>query len=173
VVNITTRGFKNREEITQKVENELLRVKKMLPANADYDITISFRHDEFICDVTVKNIGTFIRGEARAEEVPAAIDFAIDDLKRKLRKYKTKIQRKYDFKNYDETFEDIEDIEESDVEFYIKKTKIISPLTMNDDEAILQMEMLGHPFFIYLDTDGKTSVVYKRKENSYGKIICK
>ena len=59
MLNITARGFKLREEIKEKVNSELKRVTKMLPQNAEFDITITFKHEQFKCDITVKHIATF------------------------------------------------------------------------------------------------------------------
>lgn len=174
MVTITTRGFKCRDEIKNKVNTELQRIIKMMPENTEYQVTITLKHEEFTCDVTVKHIGTFIRGEAKSEDVLSAIDFAVDDLKRKLRKFKTKIQERYDLTAYNEALAEMDDDDDENNEFNISRIKKITPIMMNDEEAILQMEMLGHTFFVYTDENGNTSIIYKRKETdtSYGKIIC-
>ena len=174
MLNITARGFKLREEIKEKVNSELKRVTKMLPRNAEFDVTITFKHEQFKCDITVRHIGTFVRGEAIADEVLPAVDFAVDDLKRKLRKLKTKLHDRYDFANYNAMVENFdEDVEEAEGKFDLARTKVVELRSMTDEEAGLQMEMLGHTFFAYLDEDGCTSIIYKRNENdtSYGKLI--
>ena len=174
MLNITARGFKLREEIKDKIQGELRRVTKMLPENAEYYVTLTLERDEFKCDITIRNVGAFVRGEAIADEIMPAVDFAVDDLKRKLRKLKTKLQDRHDataysdiVANYEETCDD-----ETDT-FSIVREKNVSLSVMTDDEAILQMEMLGHSFFVYRDENGNTAVLYKRNNNcSYGKLIC-
>lgn len=174
MLNITARGFKLREEIKDKVSAELKRVTKMLPTSAEFDVTITFKHDEFKCDITVRHIGTFVRGEAVAEEVMPAVDFAVDDLKRKLRKLKTKLHDRYDFADYSAMVENFdEDCDDEEGSFDLARTKTVELRSMTDEEAGLQMEMLGHTFFAYMDADGYTAIIYKRNEHdtSYGKLI--
>lgn len=176
MLNITARGFKLRDGIKEKVKHELVRVEKMLPDNAEYNVTITLKHNEFKCDITVKNIGTFVRGEAKSEEVLPAVDFAVDDLKRKLRKLKTKLNGKHGYSKYEAILCNYSENTDDDAEeFKLDRVKPMVLKTMTDEEASLQMELLGHDFFVYKDSDGYTSILYGRKERngSYGKIICK
>lgn len=69
----------------------------------------------------------------------------------------------------DITMHDFDQFDSSSVD--IKRRKTISPNMMSDDEAIVQMEMLGHSFFVYLGLDGETKIIYKR-EKGYGLLIC-
>ena len=69
----------------------------------------------------------------------------------------------------DVTMDDFDQFDSSSVD--IKRRKSISPNMMTDDEAIVQMEMLGHSFFVYLGLDGETKIIYKR-EKGYGLLIC-
>ena len=174
MVNITARGFKLREEIKTKVDAELKRITKMLPSNAEFDVTITHKNDVFKCDITVRHIGAFVRGEAVAKEVLPSVDLAVDNLKRQLRKLKTKLKDKREFANYDAFVDNVEEDEDfEEVSSTIDRVKNVELHSMKDDEAVLQMEMLGHSFFVYLDENGQTSLVYKRNEgeNSYGKLI--
>ena len=105
---------------------------------------------------------------------------AVADLKRKLRKLKTFLVDKKRKGGIDEiaksgaplddiTMDDFDQFDSSSVD--IKRRKSISPNMMTDDEAIVQMEMLGHSFFVYLGLDGETKIIYKR-EKGYGLLIC-
>ena len=89
MINITARGFDLKQGTKDGIEKELKRIEKMLPDNASFDVTLSRAHDEYKCDITVKHVGSFIRGEAVAERIEPVVDMAVDDLKRKLRKLKT------------------------------------------------------------------------------------
>ena len=175
MLNITTRGFKLRNGIEDKVHEELQRVAKMLPESAGYDVTIVYGNNVFKCDITIKHIGTFVRGEAISDDVLSAVDFAVDDLKRKLRKLKTKMKNKQSHSKYASIVADFDDVIDDDDEFALAREKYVDLCTMNDEEAALQMDMLGHNFFVYLDENGCTSVIYKRNGNgtSYGKLICR
>ncbi len=181
MINITARGFDLKQGAKDGIEKELHRIEKMLPENATFDVTLKKEKEGYSCDITVKHFGSFIRGESFERKIEPAIDAAVDDLKRKLRKLKTyfvdkkrkggideiamaidELSDEVSMDNFDEAYFDSVDI---------TRKKTITPNMMTDDEAIVQMEMLGHNFFIFLGIDGETKVVYKRKKG-YGLIIC-
>lgn len=181
MINITARGFELKQGTKDGIEKELKRIEKMLPDSASFDVTLSKNKDGYKCDITVLNVGSFIRGEAEADRIEPVIDMAVDDLKRKIRKLKTylvdkkrkgaidEIANAMEPLNDDITMDDFEQFDADSVE--IKRKKTISPQMMTDDEAIVQMEMLGHSFFVYLGVDGETKVIYKRNKG-YGLLIC-
>ena len=181
MINITARGFELKQGTKDGIEKELKRIEKMLPDSASFDVTLSKNKDGYKCDITVLNVGSFIRGEAEADRIEPVIDMAVDDLKRKIRKLKTYLVDKKRKGAIDEianamepidgdiTMDDFEQFDADSVE--IKRKKTISPQMMTDDEAIVQMEMLGHSFFVYLGVDGETKVIYKRNKG-YGLLIC-
>lgn len=179
MINITARGFDLKQGTKDGIDKELKRIEKMLPS-ASFDVTLTKKKDGYKCDITVLNVGSFIRGEAMADRIEPVIDLAVDDLKRKIRKLKTYLVDKKRKGGIDEIAAAIETEEEITMESYeqfdsvatdIRRTKNISPQMMTDDEAIVQMEMLGHSFFVYLGIDGETKIVYKRKKG-YGLLIC-
>jgi putative sigma-54 modulation protein len=179
MINITARGFELKQGPKIGIEKELKRVEKMLPDNANFDVTLSKTISGYKCDITVKHTGSFIRGEAVADRIEPSIDYAVDDLKRKLRKLKTSLvdkQRKSGIDTLATAMDDLglvidlgQDMDYPSVD--IKRTKHVNLQMMTDDEAIVQMEMLGHSFFVYMGEDGLTHVIYSRK-NSYGMLIC-
>lgn len=181
MINITARGFELKQGAKDGIDKELKRIEKMLPEAASFDVTLSKRKDGYKCDITVINVGSFIRGEAKADRIEPVVDMAVDDLKRKIRKLKTYLVDKKRKGGIDEianafvplsdeiSMEDFEQFDASSIE--IKRKKTIAPQMMTDDEAIVQMEMLGHSFFIYLGIDGETKIVYQRGKG-YGLLIC-
>ena len=181
MINITARGFELKQGAKDGIEKELHRIEKMLPENATFDVTLKKEKDGYECDITVKHFGSFIRGEGKAEKIEPVIDEAVDDLKRKIRKLKTYFVDKKRKGGIDELAEAMEDFSEELTmdnfdEFYsesvdINRRKSITLNMMSDDEAVVQMEMLGHSFFVYLGVDGDTKVIYKRK-SGYGLLIC-
>ena len=181
MINITARGFELKQGAKDGIEKELHRIEKMLPKNATFDVTLKKEKDGYECDITVKHFGSFIRGEGKAEKIEPVIDEAVDDLKRKIRKLKTYFVDKKRKGGIDELAEAMDDFSEEVSmdnfdEFYsesvdINRRKSITLNMMTDDEAVVQMEMLGHSFFVYLGVDGETKVIYKRK-SGYGLLIC-
>ena len=89
MINITARGFELKQGTKDGIDKELKRIEKMLPESASFDVTLAKKKDGYKCDITVLNVGSFIRGEARADRIEPVIDMAVDDLKRKIRKLKT------------------------------------------------------------------------------------
>lgn len=181
MIKITTRGFELKQGTKDGIDKELKRIEKMLPDDAAFEVTLSKKKDGYKCDITVLNVGSFIRGEATADRIEPVIDMTVDDLKRKIRKLKTYLSDKKRKGGIDEiaaAFDDIDDAVTMDnferfdtASTDIKRKKEISPQMMSDDEAIVQMEMLGHSFFVYLGVDGETKVIYRRSRG-YGLLIC-
>lgn len=173
---ITARGFSLKEGTKLGVEKELKRVEKMLPKTSSFDVTLTKNVSGFKCDITVKDAGSFIRGEAVSEGIESAIDFAVDDLKRKIRKLKTYLINKKRKSGIDNIAKSLEEFEKQttkkeDVLEEIRRKKSVLLQVMNDEEAVVQMEMLGHSFFVYLGEEGEVKVIYKRKKD-YGLLIC-
>lgn len=120
-------------------------------------------------EVTIPTKIGQLRAEVEHEDLYAAIDLAIDKLEDQIRRQKTRLSRKHKDK-LAEAFveEDIDKLSEKDIPV---KTKTIVAEEMDLEEAILKMEMLGHSFFIYTDSETETvSVVYRRNKGGYGLI---
>lgn len=120
-------------------------------------------------EVTIPLKNLILRAEESSDDFYAAVDVVIDKLERQIRKNKTKLSsRKKETKEF--IYETIEDYEE-EAEQKIVKRKKISVKPMDEEEAILQMELLGHEFYLYKDVEtDKPVVVYKRKDGNYGII---
>ena len=74
MINISARGFELKQGTKDGIESELKRIEKMLPENARFDVTLTKERDDYECDITVRHIGSFIRGEARAERIEPVVD---------------------------------------------------------------------------------------------------
>ncbi|MGM9923417.1 MAG: ribosome hibernation-promoting factor, HPF/YfiA family [Bacillus sp. (in: firmicutes)] len=128
-------------------------------------------------EVTIPMPNLVLRAEERKEDMYAAIDTITDKLERQIRKHKTKVNRKFRSDGTNDMFafegdtalEDVVEYEESDLEVVRNKRFDLKP--MDSEEAILQMNMLGHNFFVYTNAETEaTNVVYKRKDGRYGLI---
>ncbi|KRN89797.1 ribosome hibernation-promoting factor, HPF/YfiA family [Ligilactobacillus ceti] len=125
-------------------------------------------------EVTIPLPYLVLRAEETSPDMYASIDLVTDKLERQIRKYKTKVNRKSREKGYkDLGFMEMpnEPVAEPEQSFDIVRTKRVSIKPMDSEEAILQMDMLGHNFFIFQDseTDG-INIVYRRKDGRYGLI---
>ena len=123
-------------------------------------------------EVTIVSMGTIYRSEKQAETVLIALDMAIDALERQIRKNKTKLEKRLREGAFDKAaalFVEEPELEETgEIKF---KTKTFAIKPMSAEEAVLQMELLGHSFFVFEDdATGKVNVVYVRKDGDYGLI---
>ena len=175
-MNINIRGDKI--EVTDSIKNyvkeKLVRLDKyfMEPNKIDAHVLIRVRNSEEIIEVTIPTSKYTLRAEEKNGDLYAAIDLVVDVLERQIRKNKTKLNR---HKNEEPTsFAVLEDIEEIEEESSIVKRKTIETKPMDEEEAILQMELLGHDFFVFKNIDEECiSVLYKRKDGNYGIINSK
>lgn len=144
------------------IEEKLGKLKKYLKDGDSVraNVVVKVRNKNQIVEITIPLKTIILRSEESQDDFYKAVDKTIDKLERQLRKNKTRLS-KHNKSNKEFT---IIDEEES-----IVKRKTIEVKPMNEEEAILQMELLGHQFYMYLDSDKeKYCVVYKRKEGGYG-----
>lgn len=128
-------------------------------------------------EVTIPLSYLTLRAEETSPDLYASVDLVTDKLERQVRKYKTKINRKSREKGFapidvaPEGTPAPTNADEEDDELAVVRTKRVSLKPMDSQEAILQMDMLGHNFFIFEDADTNgTSIVYKRRDGRYGLI---
>lgn len=134
-------------------------------------VVVRVRNKEQIIEVTIPTPKFSLRIETAHEDLYAAIDLTIDKLERQIRKNKTKMKRKFkDILQYEMLMQE----EEEENTSSIVKRKSLELKPMDEEEAILQMELIDHDFFIFNNRDTESiSVVYKRKDGSYGIIDVK
>ena len=167
---IRSKDIKVTKSIKDYIEEKLNKVDKFFknPEEITANILLKLRGHEQIIEVTIPTKNLLIRNEVSEPDLYAAIDLVMDKIERQIRKNKEKIGRvdKDKVMNFEITNEDIE--KENKV---ITKRKQIDTKPMSEEEAILQMDMLGHDFYIFKDGfDGKIKVIYLRKDNDYGII---
>lgn len=125
-------------------------------------------------EVTIPLPNIVLRAEETSPDLYGSIDLVSDKLERQMRKYKTKVNRKFrrqtaEIKELESSLNDKN--EEDSSELQIVRTKHFDLKPMNAEEAVLQMEMLGHDFFVFLDADtDSTNIVYKRDDGDFGVI---
>ena len=170
-------NIRTTKAINEYISNKLKRIDKYLGDNENIKATaiISVRGRNQKVEITIPLKSYIIRAEETQDDLYASVDLVIDKLERQIRKNKTKLSSKK-VKNNDVDFvmaeiERIEDNEENNEEGKIVKRKVVEAKPMNEEEAVLQMELLGHQFYIFKDSETlKPAVVYKRKEGDYGII---
>ncbi|MBP5416457.1 MAG: ribosome-associated translation inhibitor RaiA [Clostridiales bacterium] len=173
---ITTQGngIKIGTRLEEKIAGKLAKFDKYFGEEGSFNIKIHPEREQKKVEITLKLQNHIFRAEAKDGDILNAVDRTVDKLESQIRKQKTRIQRqKKDYPIINDYLNDIveEDYEEEDNEPKIIKRKSFELVPMDSDEAILQMEMLGHSFLVYLDAQtGNVCVVYKRKDGQYGLI---
>ena len=162
------------DAINNYVESKLDRLNKYFKEDDILaNVLLRVRGNSQIIEVTIPTDKFILRSEEEDKDLYAAIDLVTDKLERQIRKNKTRLNRqnadnKYkDFNfDYETTTEENDDEEE-----IIVKRKNIEMKPMDEEEAILQMNLLGHEFFVYKDIHtNRICVIYKRKDGNYGLI---
>ena len=150
-------------------EKRLQRIEKFFPDTADITVTFSVQKDIHTAEFTVYFDSMIYRAEISNNDMYAAIDKAADVLERQIRKQKTRLEKRLKTGAFDSEIQTA-DIEE-EKEFRIVKTKKYENKPMSAEEAILQMNLLGHAFYIFNNAETSDKcVVYKRKDGDYGLI---
>ena len=172
-VTVIAKNIELTPAIKDMVEKKISKLDKYFAPNVEAKATLSVQKNRQIIEVTIPFNGVILRGEEGTEDLYKSIDLVEEKLERQIRKQKTKLSRRNstgslrypDFNSIDTNEE--EDEEDSKV----VKTKSFDVKPMSSEEAILQMELLGHNFFVYQDwKTSKVNVVYKRKDGNYGLI---
>ena len=171
-INIHGRKLEVTEAIKNYVSEKLKRLDKYFenPDEMTATVVVKVRGNDQIIEVTVPSSKFTLRGEESHKDLYAAIDLVTDKIERQIRKNKTKIK-----KNFKEVLVFNNDIEEAEEDnSSIVKRKVVDMKPMNEEEALLQLNLVGHDFFVFNNTDtGNVSVIYKRKEGNYGIIDTK
>jgi len=158
------------EALKEAVESKLSKLDRYFSPDTEVHATLSVEKGRQNIEVTIPIKGTIIRAEQDSNDMYVSIDLVEEVIERQIKKYKTKI---VDRKQSATAFSDLFIQEEAEPEEAIKivKTKRFAMKPMDPEEACLQMELLGHDFFMFLNSETEQiNVVYKRKANTYGLI---
>lgn len=157
-----------RENFKERAEKKLAKVDRFFSEEADAKITVTVEKSFQTVEITVNNGGMVFRAQEKAENMNDALDKCVDTLIRRIRKNKTKLEKRLRSGAFDDTAADGEEIaEESD--FELVRTKAVAVKPQSVEEAILQMNLLGHEFYMFTNAETDAiSVVYKRKDGGYG-----
>jgi putative sigma-54 modulation protein len=149
------------------------------PPTSDVYITLSVNKNKHTVEVTIPVNGVTLRAEEKSEDMYASIDLVIDKLERQIRKHKTRVNRRARLEGtqravFKEAFEQAPPVrvhEDEEDAFEVVRTKKFTLKPMDMEEAILQMNLLGHSFYVFANPEtDRVNVVYKREDGRYGLI---
>ena len=159
------------EDMKLLIEKKLSKFDKFFSGEGNATVTLCCKHSEKSIEITISAAGTLFRSEVRAESFRDALDAACSNIERQIRKNKTRLAKRLrDGEFLPPPEEEFDDIVLDDEPIIRTKTFPLKP--MSPEEAILQMNLLGHQFFVFNDDQtGATSVVYTRRDGGYGLIV--
>ncbi|PLR82571.1 ribosomal subunit interface protein [Bacillus canaveralius] len=165
--------------IKEYVEKKIAKLERYFAETPDANVYVNlktYNDGRSKVEVTIPMPNLVLRAEEDHDDMYAAIDLITDKLERQIRKHKTKVNRKFREKgDINEMFTTVDEAgspqveEDNDLEVVRQKSFDLKP--MDSEEAILQMNMLGHSFYVFTNAETNlTNVVYKRKDGRYGLI---
>lgn len=162
------------DEIRELTQSHLDKLDKYFDEEVSCNVTFTKRKDVIISEITISLPGAFIRSEESSADLRSSLDRAVEVLSRQIRKYKTRLQKRYigkdtiRYENIPEWTPE-ESVDTDSNEGKIVRTKTFDLRPMSEDEAILQLELLGHNFFVFNNAyTNVVNVIYKRKDGGYG-----
>lgn len=165
--------------LKEYVEKKLSKLERYFDTFPEIKVNLKVYSDKQRVEVTVPFPDLLLRAEETNSDMYAAIDLVVDKLERQIRKHKTKVNRKLREKGSTKTMLILPDQptaqeEVGEDELELVRTKRFDLKPMDVEEAILQMDMLGHNFFVFTNSEtNETNVVYGRKDGKYGLIETK
>lgn len=175
-IRIIEKKYEPTNAMREKMEKKILKFDKFFASEVSTVIVLKSVKDNEICEVTMNCGETIFRVEETTSDMYSSFDSCIENLKKQIRKYKTKIDKRLkDKTTVPPVWEELEyESLEEETEFSIIKNKEIDAKPMFPEEAILQMNLIGHEFFVFRNAEtNRINIVYKRKDGNYGLIETK
>lgn len=161
-----------RDNFKERVEQKLKKFSKVFSDNAEATVVVTLEKNRQTVEITIKDNSMVFRAESTMSEMNDALDKVIDLISGQLRKHKTRLSKRIKTGSIDDLFvapkgEDVDMDDADELDIVRRKQIPIKPVSV--EEAILQMEMVGHQFYMFLNADTNfINVVYIRKDGSYG-----
>ncbi|MBE5908699.1 MAG: ribosome-associated translation inhibitor RaiA [Lachnospiraceae bacterium] len=170
-INITGRNIELTDGIKTAVEEKLSKLEKYFAPDAQANVTLSVEKERQKIEVTIPMKGHVVRSEQVSNDMYVSIDLVVEVIERQLKKYRTKLVTKQqepgEFFTEEFANRDVDD----DEEIKIVRSKRFGIKPMYPEDACVQMELLGHDFFVFRNAEtDEVNVVYKRRGNTYGLI---
>lgn len=169
---ITGRNIKVTDGLKERVTKKLSKLEKYFTPDTEAKVALSVTRDDQKIEVTIPTKLGLIRAEEISGDMYSSIDLVEEDIEKQINKYKKKlIDKKQSAQSFSQLFlEEDEEMEEPD-DIKIVRTKKFAVKPMDPMEACLQMELLGHTFYVFQNADtDEVNVVYRRKDGCYGLI---
>ena len=168
-ISITGKNIEVSEYLRDLAVKKLAKLDRYFPADTVAQVTMAVEKNRHIVEVTIPYSGGIIRGEEVTGDMYASIDNVIAKLERQIIRHRTKLEKNLKAEAFNEPMPEL--AEEEDEGPRVVKVKRFSIKPMSEEEAILQMELLGHSFFVFTNAETEDiNVLYKRKDGNLGLI---
>ena len=170
-ISVIGRHLNVREDTKSLIEKKLAKFDRFFPDGADASVTCKSEGDERRMEITISVNGTLFRAEESSDTFQNALDGCMSSIERQIRKNKTRLEKKMRSSISFTAPEEPAAPQEEELLFDVRtKSFPLKPMTV--DEAILQMNLLGHSFYLFFDAQSEeTCAVYKRRDGAYGLIV--
>lgn len=171
-LSIRGKNFEVSDALRQYAEKRLKKLERFLGEEVEVQVTMSVSRDRHVVEVTVPLDGYLLRGEEATGDMYGSIDLVLEKLEKQMEKYKTRLAKKVKGNTLKEGVFVWSSQEEGEVEEpKVVRTKRFPIKPMSVEEAILQMNLLGHNFFVFANAETEqVNVLYRRKDGNYGLI---
>lgn len=168
---IVGRNIEVTDGLKEAVEEKLVKLDRFFAPDTEVKVTLSVEKERQKIEVTIPVKGSIIRSEQVSNDMYVSIDLVEEVIERQLKKYKNKlIDKQQDAAAFAQEYIDKEYVDD-DADVKIIRTKRFDVKPMDPEEACVQMELLGHSFYVFFNSETEQiNVVYKRKGNTYGLI---
>lgn len=171
-ITYTARKVNLRENFKERVEKKLLKFEKLFSDEAVANVVVTLEKNRQTVEITIRDNGMVYRVESTMPEMNDALDKVVDMLMRQIRKNKTKLAKRMKSGSIDDFVmqtanEHSDEVEDDEYKVVRKKQILIKPISV--DEAILEMNMVNHNFFMFINAEtDEVNVVYRRSDGDYG-----
>lgn len=170
----TEKRMESSGDLRAYAEKKIGKLDRFFKTEAEAVVTFSTERGRYLAEITIHSNGLFYRASELTSDMYASVDSGVAAIERQIRRNKTRLEKRLREDALErEAAPAYAPVEEEDVEFKIVRRKSFSIKPMSVEEAILQMNLLDHEFFVFknMDSDEAVSVVYKRHQGGYG-LIC-
>ena len=172
-ISISGKGIDVSDYLRDLIDKKVGKLERYFSKDTEVQVTMAVERNRHIVEVTIPYENIIIRGEEVTGDMYASIDNVLDKLEKQIIRHRTKLEKnlkqdafKYDAPLFADAFEDPDEVGPT-----IARVKRFSMKPMTEEEAMLQLEMLGHAFYVFANGDtGDINVLYKRKDGNYGLI---
>ena len=173
-ISISGKNLEISEYLRDLTERKVAKLERYFPQDTEAQVTLSVERNRHIVEVTIPFDGGIIRGEEVTGDMYASIDNVLDKLEKQIIRHRTRLEKnlrqgafRYDEPLFGGSYDDVEEEEPR----RIVRVKRFNIKPMSEEEAMLQLEMLGHSFYVFINAEtNDMNVLYKRKDGNYGLI---